>query len=59
MTFHPGTPSAVAGSTVSCVMGFNIHTILGDVGEVVGILSGAASLAWVAYQFIQSRRKTP
>lgn len=57
MTFHPGTGPAVMGSTVSCYTGFDVHIALGYAGEIIGILSGAASLAWVIYQFWSSRRK--
>lgn len=52
----PGTKSALAGSAVSCVTGFDLHTLIGDLGHAVGILSGAASIAWVIYSFVQSRK---
>lgn len=57
MTLHPGTAPALTGSAVSCYEGFNMHATLGDVGQIIGILSGLASLAWVAYQYWSSRKK--
>lgn len=53
----PGAGSAVGASAVSCYWGFDMHAALGEIGQVVGIISGIASLVWVAYQFYQSRKK--
>lgn len=54
--FHRGTGSAVCGSAVSLTTGFDLHSFLGTAGEVVGLISGVMSIAWVVYQFVQSRR---
>jgi hypothetical protein len=54
--FHSGTASAVACSAVSCAVGFNLHEALGVAGQCIGIVSGVLSIAWVAYQFWQSRK---
>jgi len=53
---HSGDRAAIAGSTAACVTGFDLHSALGFIGQFVGILSGALSAAWVAYQFWRSTR---
>lgn len=43
-----GAPAAGAG--VSLVIGFDLHAALGYAGQIVGLLSGIASLSWICYQ---------
>lgn len=51
MTDHVHTTVApVAAAGVSCVLGFDLHTALGYAGQIVGLISGVLSIAWVAYQ---------
>jgi hypothetical protein len=45
---HVVAPLVAAG--VSCVIGFDLHSLLGYIGQIVGICSGLLSIAWVAYQ---------
>lgn len=52
----PGTGPAVTGSVISCYAGFDLHSTFSELGQVIGILSGIASLAWVIYQFVQTRK---
>lgn len=52
---HTIAPCAGAGASI--VLGFDLHAALGLIGQLVGILSGVVSLAWVAYQFYQATRK--
>lgn len=56
MTVH-NTGAPLIGAGVSCVIGFDLHAILGYIGQIVGILSGIVSLAWVGYQFYQSVKR--
>lgn len=56
MTIH-NTAAPVAAAGVSCVIGFDLHAFLGYAGQIIGILSGIVSLAWVAYQFAQSVKR--
>lgn len=51
---HTAAPVACAGASV--VLGFDLHAVLGIIGQIVGILSGVASLGWVGYQFYLSRK---
>jgi hypothetical protein len=52
---HPkGTMAAGAASAASCFTGFDLHSALGYIGQIVGILSGLASFGWLAYQFYRS-----
>jgi hypothetical protein len=53
---HPTGRPALCGSTVSVVLGFNLHEVLGITGQIIGILAGAASLAWTVYSFIRARK---
>jgi hypothetical protein len=56
MTFHnTAAPAAAAG--VSCVLGFDLHTALGYAGQIVGLMSGLVSIAWVGYQLYQSIKR--
>lgn len=49
------TVAPVAGAGVSCVMGFDLHTALGYAGQIIGIIAGIVSIAWVVYQWRKSR----
>jgi hypothetical protein len=49
MNIHT-TAAPVAAAGVSCVMGFDLHEVLGYVGQIIGILSGIVSVSWVVYQ---------
>jgi hypothetical protein len=54
---HPkATIGAVAGAATSCYIGFDWHSALGYAGQIIGILSGLASFAWLAYQFYKSKQ---
>jgi hypothetical protein len=50
------TAPGVVGAGVSCGVAFDFHTVLGETGHIVAILSGLASIAWVVYQYLQSRK---
>lgn len=52
----PGTGPAVTGSVISCYAGFDIHSTFSALGQFIGIVSGVASIAWVIYQFMQTRK---
>lgn len=54
--FHE-TAAPVAAGAVSCVIGFNWHAALGVAGQIIGVVSGTASLAWVVYQWWRSHKK--
>lgn len=45
------TAAPVVASGVSCYMGFDLHQFLGYAGQIIGIVSGALSILWVAYQW--------
>jgi hypothetical protein len=47
----------VAGAAVSCVVGFDLHAVLGLTGQIIGIISGLASVAWVLYQMRKATKK--
>lgn len=51
---HTASPVVLAG--VSCFTGFDLHSALGYAGEVIGVVSGALSIAWVVYQFINRNK---
>ena len=48
-------PTAAAG--VSLVIGFDLHTVLGYAGQIVGLLSGVLSIAWIGVQIYIALRK--
>lgn len=56
MSIHNTVAPATAAG-VSCVLGFDLHTALGYVGQVVGILSGLMSLAWIGYQMYRASKR--
>jgi len=47
----------VAAAGVSCIIGFDLHTALGYIGQMVGILSGVLSILWVGFQVLREMRK--
>lgn len=51
---HTVAPMTAAG--VSCVIGFDLHSVLGYAGQIIGILSGLISILWVGYQMYRSAR---
>lgn len=51
-----GNAAAGAGATVSCIEGFNLHAFLGEAGQIIGLLSGVASISWIVYQWWKSRK---
>lgn len=48
-------PCTAAGASI--VLGFDLHAVLGIVGQVIGILSGILSIVWVGYQIAQARKQ--
>ena len=56
MTVH-NTAAPMAAAGVSCVIGFDLHTMLGYAGQIVGLCSGLVSIAWVGYQLYQSIKR--
>lgn len=56
MSYFHKTGAPIAGSFVSCITGFDLHAALGYIGQIIGILSGIVSVAWVLYQFWKARK---
>lgn len=55
---HNNADAAAAGaSVVSCAIGFRLHEILGLAGQIIGVVSGALSIAWLAYQITQAVKR--
>jgi hypothetical protein len=54
--FH-NTAAPVIAATTSCVLGFNLHEVLGYAGQIVGLLSGVISIVWVGYQIRAAARR--
>lgn len=59
MQFSSGTGSAAVGSTVSCVVGFDLHGALGMAGQIIGIASGLLTIGWVIYQWAHGKIEKP
>jgi hypothetical protein len=50
------TVAPAAGAGVSCMIGFDLHAALGYAGQIVGLLSGIASLSWIVYQMYRASK---
>jgi hypothetical protein len=58
MTFiQTSNVAPVCAAGVSCAIGFNLHDFLSYTGQIVGILSGFASIGWVLYQAYRSSKQ--
>jgi len=55
--FNHNTAAPVAAAGVSCMIGFDLHAVLGYAGQIVGILSGLISILWVGYQMYRAARR--